>query len=197
MWFSYSKGQQQYRFRGCALQSIHDWWCLQCPQWIRHVAPSFADGQSLAPDSSRFAGVATRFVVSSDHVTRYAFLRMTQKLLRYRPASQSETGSWPWQEFSLAAQSDRAWWAVRTTGLPCPATRPWSEISSDSTQLPVPILILFSVILFQWKWLGTRRSCLVVADTADTTVVSVTSTYFNGSWKIDTQVLTHTPRPLH
>ena len=29
--------------------------------------------------------------------------------------------------------------------------------------------------LFVRKWLGTRRSCLVVADTADTTVVSAVS----------------------
>ena len=31
------------------------------------------------------------------------------------------------------------------------------------------------VMLSFWKWLGTRRSCLVVADTADTTVVSAVS----------------------
>jgi len=28
---------------------------------------------------------------------------------------------------------------------------------------------------FYWKWLGTRRSCLVVVDTADTTIVSAVS----------------------
>jgi len=28
---------------------------------------------------------------------------------------------------------------------------------------------------FSWKWLGTRWSCLVVADTADTTFVSAVS----------------------